>query len=370
LHGGAAVISGVSDALIEFGLRPAEPGEFTRRAFLNDRIDLTEAEAVADLIEAETESQRIQALRQLGGGLSTILAVWSQRLLGLMAHQEALVDFPDEDLPEDVETTLLFELDSLRSELRTHLDDEGRGERLRSGITVVVAGPPNVGKSSLVNYLSGRDVAIVSPIPGTTRDLIEARLVIAGVPVTLVDTAGLRDTDDSIEAEGVRRAIARLADAEIVLRLRDTSDGETTDPRNGFLAEACFEARCESGPPTVSPVVIDVLTKIDKQPAGLRDRHRLAISVVTGEGMPALTSLLEREISRLTNAAGQAPLTRARHRAALKEALVNLDAARETSAEFRAENLRLALRSFGRVTGRVGVETILGQIFSQFCIGK
>ena len=217
LHGGRAVLHGIAEALVAFGARPAEAGEFTRRAFLNGRMDLTEAEAVHDLIAAETAAQRRQALRQLDGALGTIYRGWADRLRLLLAQQEALIDFPDEDLPPEVEAAVLEELAALQGEMAAHLDDERRGERLREGLVFAVTGRPNVGKSSLVNALAERDVAIVSTVPGTTRDALETRIVLGGVPVTLVDTAGLRESADAIEAEGVRRARARAAEADLVL---------------------------------------------------------------------------------------------------------------------------------------------------------
>src|SRR5580692_4455742 len=217
LHGGRAVIDGVADALVALGARPAEPGEFTRRAFLNGRMDLIEAEAIGDLVDAETSAQRAQALRQLDGALGVIYRDWAERLRVLLAQQEALIDFPDEDLPVETEALALGELAALTREIGAHLDDGRRGERLREGLVFAVTGAPNVGKSSLVNALAERDVAIVSELPGTTRDTLEARVVFGGVPVTLVDTAGLRETQDAIEAEGVRRARARAAAADLVI---------------------------------------------------------------------------------------------------------------------------------------------------------
>ncbi len=217
LHGGRAVLHDVADALVALGARPAEAGEFTRRAFLNGRMDLTECEAVHDLIAAETDAQRRQALRQLDGELGTLYRGWSDRLRLLLAQQEALIDFPDEDLPPEVEALVLGELEALRREVASHLDDNRRGERLREGLVFAITGRPNVGKSSLMNALAERDVAIVSATPGTTRDALETRVVLGGVPVTLVDTAGLRDATDEIEAEGVRRARARAAAADLVM---------------------------------------------------------------------------------------------------------------------------------------------------------
>src|SRR5271165_4601534 len=225
LHGGRAVLMGVADTLVALGARPAEPGEFTRRAFLNGRMDLTEAEAVHDLIAAETEAQRRQALRQLDGELGTLYRGWADRLRLVLAQQEALIDFPDEDLPPEVEAQVIDELTALRREVATHLDDDRRGERLREGLVFAVTGRPNVGKSSLVNALAERDVAIVAATPGTTRDVLEARVVLGGVPVTLIDTAGLRDTADAIEAEGVRRARARAAAADLVIVVGEAARG-------------------------------------------------------------------------------------------------------------------------------------------------
>ena len=217
LHAGRAVVDAVAAALGSLGARPAEPGEFTRRAFLNGKLDLVSAEAVHDLVAAETDAQRRQALRQLDGALGDLYRDWSGRLRGALAQQEALIDFPDEDLPPEVEADLLASVRSLRAEIAAHLDDHRRGERLREGLFFAITGAPNVGKSSLINALAERDVAIVSATPGTTRDAIETRIVLGGVPVTLIDTAGLREATDPIEAEGVRRALSRAASADLVI---------------------------------------------------------------------------------------------------------------------------------------------------------
>lgn len=350
LHGGRAVIEGVAEALVALGARPAEPGEFTRRAFLNGRMDLTEAEAVYDLVAAETAAQRRQALRQLDGALGTIYRGWADRLRTLLAQQEALIDFPDEDLPPDVEAAVMAELDALRHEVTAHLDDNRRGERLREGLVFAISGPPNVGKSSLMNALAERDVAIVSPQPGTTRDALETRVVLGGVPVTLVDTAGLRETQDAIEAEGVRRALARAADADLVIAVIES--GHDIPP---ITAEP-------------SPRII-AANKIDL--GGVVPLGAIGVSALTGEGLDTLRACLTRHARSLTETAGPPPLTRARHRAALQEAVARLaGAATADLPELRAEDLRLALRSLGRITGSVGVEDILDTLFAQFCIGK
>ncbi len=350
LHGGAAVLADVAAALVEHGLRPAEPGEFTRRAFMNGRIDLIEAEAVADLIEAETSAQRRQALRQLDGELGAVLGGWSVQLKTLLAQQEALIDFPDEDLPQDVEVTLLAELGKLHNTIAEHLDDSRRGERLRAGLVFAITGAPNVGKSSLINALSGHDVAIVAPSPGTTRDVIEVRTVLGGVPVTLLDTAGLRETSDDVEAEGVRRARRRAAEADLVIVLESASEP--------------FRE-----PPFTQPPSLRVTSKVDLY--GPAPAESLGICAPSGEGIEALLEELGTQARLMTHSEGPPPLTRARHRAALMEARDRLWGARLALApELRGEEMRLALRAIGRVTGQVGVEDILDSVFHQFCIGK
>jgi len=349
LHGGRAVLLGVADALVSLGARPAEPGEFTRRAFLNGRMDLTEAEAVHDLIAAETDAQRRQALRQLDGALGTLYGGWADRLRLLSAQQEALIDFPDEDLPPEVEAQVATELAALQAEVAAHLDDGRRGERLREGLVFAIAGRPNVGKSSLVNALSGRDVAIVSALPGTTRDALEARVVLGGVPVTLVDTAGLREAADAIEAEGVRRARARAADADLVIAVIEAGEPASASP--------------------VPDAAVLVANKLDlggKVPDG-----GIGVSALTGAGLDILRARLAEAARSLTEGAGPPPLTQARHRAALQEAAARLAGAQTAEwPELRAEDLRLALRALGRITGSVGVEDILDTLFARFCIGK
>ena len=351
LHGGRAVIDGVANTLIEAGLRPADPGEFTRRAFLNGRMDLVEAEAVHDLVAAETEAQRRQALRQLEGELGALYQNWADRLRAILAYQEALIDFPDEDLPPEVEDQLVATLDTVRSEIRAHLNDAGRGEKLREGLFFAITGAPNVGKSTLINALAERDVAIVSHIPGTTRDALETRVVLGGVPVTLVDTAGLRETTDSIEAEGVRRAVARAADADLVITVVEAG----SPPPNIVSSD--------------TPASLLIANKADLERPGPNDALR--ISAKTGLGMAELRSRLAEAASRMTESSGPPPLTRARHRAALLAAAEHLDAAEPADMpELRGEDLRLAMRALGRITGHVGVEDILDTVFSRFCIGK
>jgi tRNA modification GTPase len=348
LHGGRAVVEGVAGALVNVGLRPAEPGEFTRRAFLNGRMDLVEAEAVHDLVSAETEAQRRQALRQLEGALGALYQGWADRLRGILAYQEALIDFPDEDLPPEVEAQLVASLTSVQQEIAAHLDDGGRGEKLREGLFFAITGAPNVGKSTLLNALAERDVAIVSDIPGTTRDVLETRVILGGVPVTLVDTAGLRETADAIEAEGVRRARQRAQDADLVLAMVEVGEQPPADlPADAVL----------------------IANKADLGRAG--PDGALRISARTGEGLADLRQRLADAARRMTDSAGPPPLTRARHRAALLQAAASLRQAEAAAMpELRGEDLRLAMRALGRITGHVGVEEILDTVFSRFCIGK
>ncbi|MBS0640744.1 MAG: tRNA uridine-5-carboxymethylaminomethyl(34) synthesis GTPase MnmE, partial [Proteobacteria bacterium] len=302
LHGSRPVIDAIADLLVRFGLRPADPGEFSRRAFLNGRIDLVQAEAVHDLVFAETDAQRRQAVRQMEGELGALYHGWSDRLRTILAHQEALIDFPDEDLPQEVEDELLVTLRTVRAEITAHLDDHGRGEKLREGLFFAITGAPNVGKSTLINALAQRDVAIVSDIPGTTRDVLETRVVLGGVPVTLVDTAGLRETTDVIEAEGVRRARARAEDADLVISLVEAGAPAPADP---------------------SPHQLLVANKADLGAPG--PDGALRISARTGLGMTELRARLAEAAVAMTQAAGPPPLTRARHRAALLAAMSHLD---------------------------------------------
>ena len=345
LHAGPAVVEAVSVALVASGARPAEPGEFTRRAFLNNRLDLLEAEGIADLIEAETEAQRRQALRQADGALSRLYAGWAGRLRGMLAHQEALIDFPDEDLPPEIELALVRELDALQHEMAAHLAEGDRGTRVRSGLFIAIVGPPNVGKSSLLNRLAGREAAIVSDRPGTTRDAIEVRLVLGDVPVTLVDTAGLRDAEDALEAEGIRRARRQAEQADLVVRVA----------AGGLVPDGL-------------PVGMQVWNKVDlaAAPPGW-----LGVSARTGDGIALLEDRLAEAVRGLTASTSGPPLTRARHRAGIAEATGHLQAARHLElAELRGEALRLAMQALGRLTGAVGVEDLLDTVFNQFCIGK
>jgi tRNA modification GTPase len=365
VHGGRAVMGELLLALASLpGLRPADPGEFSRRAFLNGRIDLTAAEGLADLVAAETRAQARQALRQLDGELGRLYEQWRGALLGALAHIEAEIDFSaDQDVPGDAVEAVRPVLAQVSAEMAAHVDDARRGERLREGLTIAVVGPPNAGKSSLINRLAQRDVAIVTAEPGTTRDVLEVHLDLAGYPVTLLDTAGLREPVGGAEAEGVRRARQRATDADLRLALFDGALWPALDPETLGLIDG-------------GAMVVVNKADLGRLPGDLVVAGAPAerLSCLTGEGIERLLELLgARAIEQM--ALGQTPmLTRARHRAALHAALEALGriAALPADAELAlmAEDLRLAVRAVGRVTGRVGVEDLLDMIFAEFCIGK
>jgi len=354
IHGGCAVAAGVQEALGSIpGLRLAEPGEFARRAFLNGKLDLTEAEGLVDLIEANTAAQRDQALALVGGRLRAQAQAWRQAILELQARAEAEIDFSDEgDVPDDVARELVNRIGLLMRDMQRALADGRRGEILRQGFTVVLAGAPNAGKSSLMNALARRDVAIVSSIPGTTRDLIEVNLDLDGMPVTLVDTAGLREAGDEIELEGIRRTRARALVADLVVWL--TAPGEAD--KNKGLPDR----------PTLR-----ILSKADLRPIESDPEHRLRISTATGEGINALLEMVVGKARQALRPEEPALLSRERHRRAIVDAVAALGRIGEsTPLEVAAEELRIAARALGCIIGLVGPEDVLGEIFSRFCIGK
>jgi tRNA modification GTPase len=349
LHGGRAVLAAVSAALLALGARPAEPGEFSRRAHANGKLDLLAAEAMADLIAAETEAQRALALDG-AAALQTAAQSWREALRHILAQQEALIDFPDEDLPPEVEALLLGQITTLRDQLTASLAAAPAAERLREGLEFVILGPPNAGKSTLLNALAGEDVAIVSDIPGTTRDVVGTRLDLSGIPVRLSDTAGVRDTADALEAEGVRRANARAGVADLIIAV-------AAAPNPVFPAT----------PPGAQ--VLHVITKADLfefAPMGF-----LAVSAATGEGMDTLRRQLSAAAARLTETKGAAPLARPRQAACARDAAEALTRALALpDPELRGEELRTANTALSRLTGVIGVEEILDAVFSGFCIGK
>jgi tRNA modification GTPase len=355
VHGSRAVLAAIMQVLRRLGLRLAEPGEFTRRAFLNGKLDLLQAEAIADLAAAETEAQRRQALRQLDGELGGLYHGWRDRLTRILAHLEAAIDFPEEDLPPEIEDRICSETGLLGVEIERHLADGHRGERLRDGIMVAIIGPPNAGKSSLLNRLARRDAAITSPIAGTTRDIVEVAIDLEGYPVLLADTAGLRDSGDVVEQEGLRRALRRADEAEIRL----------------FVFDAQYPGDVRRVSAWSGPATILVANKIDLVSGrGGLPSSALPISALTGEGIDALLSALGQRVAQSYRI--EAPiLTRARHRQALEETVASLQrSVSATLPELRAEDLRLALRSLGRISGAVDVEDLLDVIFRDFCIGK
>ena len=367
LHGGRAVVDSILDVLSrQEGYRMAEPGEFTRRAFEHGKLDLTEAEAVADLINAETALQRAQALDQLSGELADLYSGWAETLKHNLAWLEAHLDFPDEDLPEDLLGQVMPAISNLEAKIADHLADNRRGERLREGVQVAIIGAPNAGKSALINALAQRDVAIVTEHAGTTRDVLEVHLDIAGYPVTVADTAGLRpdqldeDAQGSIEAEGIRRALNRAQQADLKLLVFDGADLSAID-RNTF--------------DLVDTESIIVINKHDLISAPVPDdllRHTpLIVSATSGEGLGELVEAMGRHIADLIGVRDTPSLTRNRHREALQDCL---DALKQAQArgelELVAEDLRMAQRYLGRITGKVDVEDMLDVIFRDFCIGK
>jgi tRNA modification GTPase len=357
-HGGRAVGQAVVDALAHVpNFRMAEPGEFTRRAFENGKMDLTEAEAIADLIHAETEAQRKQALRQMGGALGKLYEDWRLRLSRSLAYMEAAIDFADDELPPDITEQQRAELRILRQQIGNHLADKRRGERLRDGFSIAILGPPNAGKSSLLNALAQREAAIVSPTAGTTRDVIDVHLDIDGFPVILADTAGLRDSHDEIENEGIRRAHERAAAADLSIVVFDGAIWPEKDEITRSL---------------VDENSIVVVNKADLLGPDEPKNGNLFISVRNNVGIDSLLQTLAKEIDRrFSDEGGAPPLTRGRHRTALEECVSHLDRALAAPmADLRAEDVRMAMRALGRITGRVDVEDLLEIIFRDFCIGK
>jgi tRNA modification GTPase len=353
IHGGRAVREALFSALSALGARPAEPGEFSRRAVENGKLDLTRAEAIADLVDAETPAQLRQALRQHDGVLAELYEGWRTRLIAALGRAEAAIDFADDGVGETEFAAAKSAAKKIVKEIQQHMDDAGRGESLREGLRLTILGPPNAGKSSLINALARRDVAIVSDIPGTTRDVVEARLDLGGYLLMVADTAGVRRTADAIEAEGVRRALSHAAGGMTLLLL----DGSLANPRAGL-------------PPDLPEPDLTVWNKAD-----LGGRHEgMSISLKTGDGVSELIKMLQQKVQQKLESKDGAPLlTRPRHRHALAEALGHLQhglAAPDDRPELLAEDLRLAMRSVGRITGQVDVEELLDFVFRDFCIGK
>ncbi len=405
LHGGRAVIASVCAALSQVaGLRPAEAGEFSRRAFENGKLDLTAVEGLADLVMAETEGQRRLAFRQMTGALGNRAENWRTQLIQALALIEAGIDFSDEaDVPQDLVTPALQIARTLEGEIGSVLADSGRGERLREGLIVAIAGPPNAGKSTLLNRIARREAAIVSPYAGTTRDVIEVYLDLAGLPVTLLDTAGIRETTDPMELEGVRRARERATGADLVLWVVDSGVAMTGSaalsapaekesaampiwlvrnkidllenrPRN---EDQCQSKRSNESDCRFTEPLTDVVNNQSTRRSELEfksDEMKFNVSALSGEGVDALLTALTRHAEAFLVGGESALVTRERHRRALEGAHHALRRALgheiASHEDLLAEELQIAARALGRLTGRVDVEDILDVIFRDFCIGK
>lgn len=351
LHGGRAVRQALFVALAALGLRMAEPGEFSRRAVENGKLDLTQAEAIADLVDAETPAQLRQALRQQDGALAALIEGWRADLIAALGRAEAAIDFSDDGVGGEEFVAAKNAAAHIAQQIAQHLALAGRGEALREGLRLTILGPPNSGKSSLINTLAQRPVAIVSDTPGTTRDVVEARLDLGGYLLLVADTAGVRQTSDAIEAEGVRRALSHATGGMTLLLL----DGSVPDPRAGLPAD-------------LPEPDLTVWNKADLKP-----HDGISISLKTGNGVEALMDLLRQKVQQKLEGDGAPLLTRPRHREALTQArdhLLHGMGAPDDRPELLAEDLRLALRAVGRITGRVDVEELLDFVFRDFCIGK
>jgi tRNA modification GTPase len=355
IHGGMAVIAGLSEALNSINdVRLADAGEFTRRAFDNGKFDLTAAEGLADLINAETLAQKRQAQRQLRGELGAIYKEWRSRLIKATALFEAEIDFSDEDLPPGLIEEVSCEVLDINDEIIRHLDDKNQGEIVRNGFHIAIIGPPNAGKSSVLNRLSNREAAIVSEKAGTTRDVIEVRLELDGYPIILADTAGLREVDDEIESEGIRRAEERATKADLKLAVFDGASWPEMDRKTQTLVDD------------------DTVVLINKSDLlKHKENSYPVVSSITGQGFENLLNILKTEVFKRCDVSASPALTRTRHRTALMECRTYLErfqAASET--ELKAEDLRMAARALGQITGQVNVEEVLDVIFGEFCIGK
>lgn len=355
LHGGRMIVELALKSLMSAGARLAEPGEYTRRAFEAGKLDLTRAEAVADLIDAESEAQLDQALRQMDGALEALYSDWRVQMTECLALLEASIDFPDEeDAPDRVDGPVAEKINGLIQNLDQALEEGNITERIRDGFRVAILGKPNAGKSTLLNQLAKRDAAIVTDIPGTTRDVVEVRLTLGGYLVWVSDTAGLRETDDIVEAEGVRRARQAGAEADVRIWLFDARDDVEED--------------------LVQPGDIAVVNKSDLVAPDV-SRETLLISAKQGDGIDRVEAAIVERLSGLTKNLSAPMITRARHRQGIERAKVHLNIALEhlssgMGSEFTAEEVRLASRELGSLTGHVETEMVLGAVFSSFCIGK
>ena len=359
-HGSPAVAEALADAFLAAGAQQAAPGEFTRRACMNGKLDLTEAEGLADLIDADTQAQRVQALRQMQGGLKTRYEGWREGVLDALAQIEGEIDFPDEaDVPDDLSHKASAPLLALVRDMEDALSEFERGERIRAGIEVAIIGAPNAGKSSLINYLAGRDAAIVTDQAGTTRDIIEISLVIDGLPVRLSDTAGLRESEDVIEVEGIKRARGRAKSADIRILVKDSA------------------APSEEGTALLQKGDIILLNKLDKlrtiEPASFGKTDSFAVSLTEKTGLDTFETRLAEIIRERYSPGREAGLTRARHKDCVlraKDALTRAEAALAIAPELAGDDLRGALQALRELAGETDIEAVFDRIFSRFCVGK
>lgn len=361
-HGSKAVIASVLENLSKIpDFRLAEPGEFSRRAFHNGKMDLTEAEGLADLIDSETSEQQKYAMRQMEGGLKNLYDGWREELVKIMAYLEAYIDFPDEDIPQELVDKLLNDVFKLKTAISEHLNTDSIGERLREGFRVVIVGPPNAGKSSLLNTVVNREAAIVSSIAGTTRDAVDVHLDIKGYPVMFTDTAGIREVEEEIEKQGIEIAFRKIADADLVLCLFDASKDSVQifdNIKNSFKNKAIYVANKS-----------DNLTF--EQCSELKKQGCVVISAKHKQGIADLMEVIYQQIKERFTANSNLLITRQRYREALVETLDNLERfSFDKEIELSAEDIRLAARGLGKITGRIEVDDILNKIFGSFCIGK
>ncbi len=362
IHGSKAVISSTMDSLSQIeGFRLAEPGEFSKRAFYNGKMDLTEAEGLADLIDSETSEQQKYAIRQMEGGLKDLYENWRAKLLTILSHLEAYIDFPEEDIPQDVINTMENDVFKLVQDIKKHLQSDNIGERLREGFRVVIVGPPNAGKSSLLNAIAKREAVIVSDIAGTTRDAIDIHLDLNGYPVIFTDTAGLRETEEEIEKKGIEIAKSKIKDADLVICLFDASKDSVQIFDN---IKKTFKNN-----------ILFVANKSDKltfeQCSNLQKQGCLVISAKDAGKVKLLLQEIEEQISSRFTSNSNLLITRQRYREALQNTVKNLSVfGFDKEIELTAEDVRLAAREIGKITGRIEIDEILDKIFGSFCIGK
>ena len=360
-HGSKAVLNSILENLSKCTeTRLAEPGEFSKRAFYNQKMDLTEAEGLADLIDAETSEQQKYAIRQMEGNLKNLYTSWRSDLVRILSYLEAFIDFPDEDIPENLKDDILNTVFKVRKEINQHLQGNNVNERLRNGFRIVIAGSANAGKSSLINTLTQRNAVIVSDIAGTTRDAIDINLDIKGYPIVITDTAGIRETNNPIEKQGIEIALQRISDADIVIALYDASE----DENNTFSEIRGYEDK-----------IIYVANKIDKISSdklnSILAQNHIAISAKYNQGIDKLTDIILQQIQDKFSSCSNYLITRVRYREALTDCLENLNIFNlDKEIELSAEDIRLSCRAIGKITGTVEVNEILNNIFGSFCIGK